>query len=144
MNHAWALDFLMNQTADERVLKILTVTGKFTKAAIEVKRSITDDYLLRNLDQLTGVHGKLRCIRMDTAQEMTCLTVADWCRFSATGTKFIQLGSPRQNAFVESSNGKLRDQLLAIEVYHALLETKVMAKDCRAHYKAVGRNCMQR
>ena len=135
-NHVWALDFAFDQTADGRVLKVLTVTDEFTKTAlaIEVERSITGDHLVRILDRLTSVHGHPVFIRMDNGPEMTCNAIADWCRFASTGSVFIEPGSPWQNAFVESFNGKLRDELLAIELFHSLLEAKVMAEDYRQHY----------
>lgn len=135
-NHVWALDFAFDQTADGRVLKILTVTDEFTKTAvaIEVERSITGDDLVRVLDRLVAVHGHPVFIRMDNGPEMTCHAIADWCRFSATGSVFIEPGSPWQNAFVESFNGKLRDELLTIELFHSLLEAKVMAEDYRKLY----------
>ncbi len=129
-NHVWAADFAFDQTADGRVLKVLTITDEFTKAAlaIEVERSITGDHLVSILDRLVAVHGHPRFIRMDNGPEMTCHAIADWCRFSPTGSVFIEPGSPWQNAFVESFNGKLRDELLAIEMFHSLLEAKVMAE----------------
>jgi len=132
-NHVWAADFALDQTADARVLKVLTITDEFTKKAlaIEVERSITRDDLVRVLDQLVTVHGHPMFIRMDNGPEMTCNAVADWCRFSLTGSVFIEPGAPWQNAFVESFNGKLRDELLAIELFHTLLEAKVMAEDYR-------------
>jgi len=86
------------------------------------------------LDRLVAVHGHPRFIRMDNGPEMTCHAIADWCRFSPTGSVFIEPGSPWQNAFVESFNGKLRDELLAVEMFHTLLEAKVMAEDYRRHY----------
>jgi len=135
-NHVWALDFAFDQTADGRVLKVLTITDEFTKTAlaIEVERSITGDHLVRILERLVAVHGHPMFIRMDNGPEMTCHAIADWCRFSPTGSVFIEPGSPWQNAFVESFNGKLRDELLAIELFHSLLEAKVMAEDYRRHY----------
>jgi Transposase and inactivated derivatives, IS30 family len=69
------------------------------------------------LDRLVAVHGHPVLIRMDNGPEMTCHAIADWCRFSPTGSVFIEPGSPRQNAFVESFNGKLRDELLAVEMF---------------------------
>ena len=119
------------------MLKVLTVTDEFTKPslAIEVERSITGDHLVRILDRITSLHGHPRFIRMDNGPEMTCNAVADWCRFSPTASVSIEPGSPWQNAFVESFNGKLRDELLAIEVFHSLLEAKVMAEDYRRHHK---------
>jgi len=121
-NHVWALDFAFDQTADARVLIILIVTDEFTKTAlaIKVERSITGDHLVRILDRLVAVHGHPRFIRMDNGPQMTCNAISDWCRFSSTGSVFIEPGSPSQDAFVESFNSKLRDELLAIEVFHSL------------------------
>lgn len=64
---------------------------------------------------------------------MTCHAIAGWCRFASTGSVFIEPGAPWQHAFVESFNGQLRDELLAIKVLHTLLEAGVMDKDYRAH-----------
>jgi putative transposase len=86
------------------------------------------------LDRLTAVHGYPVFIRMDNGQEMTCNAIADWCRFSSSGSAFIEPGEPWQDAFVESFNGKLRNELLAIEEFHTLLEDKVMAEDYRQHH----------
>lgn len=135
-NHVWALDFAFDQTADGRVLKVFTVTAEYTKTAlaIEVERSITGDHLVRVLDRLTAVHGHPVFIRMDNGPEMTCHAIAEWCRFRSTGSAFIEPGAPWQNAFVESFNGKLCDELLAIEEFHTLLEAKVMAEDYRQHF----------
>ena len=66
---------------------------------------------------------------MDNGPELTRNAIADWCRFSPTGAVFSEPGSPWQNAFVESFNGKLRDELLVIELVHSMLEAKVMAED---------------
>ena len=142
LNHVWAADFAFDQTADGRVLKVLTITDEFTKTAlaIEVERSITGDHLVSILDRLVAVHGHPVFIRMDNGPEMTCHAIADWCRFSSTGSVFIEPGSPWQNAFVESFNGKLRDELLAIELFHSLLEAKVMAKDYRQPYNTIRRH----
>ena len=135
-NHVWAADFAFDQTADGRVLKVLTITDEFAKTAlaIEVEGSITGDHLVQVLDRLAAVHGHPRIIRMDKGPEMTCHAIADWCHFSPTGSVFIEPGSPWQNTFVESFNGKLRDELLAIEVFHSLLEARVMAEDYCQHY----------
>ena len=71
---------------------------------------------------------------MDNGTEMTCNSVADWCRFSPTGIIFIDLGSPWQNPLIESFNGKLRDELSAVEQFQTLLEAKIISKDYRQDY----------
>jgi putative transposase len=135
-NHVWAADFALNQSAIARVLKVLTITNEFTKKtlAIDVERSITGDHWVRVLDRLVGVHGYPMFIRMDDGPEMTCNAIVDWCRFSTTGSMLIDPGPSWRNAFVESFNSEFCDELLAIEVFHTLLEAKVMAEDYRAHY----------
>ena len=137
-NHVWAADFAFCQPADDRVSTVLTITGKFASAvlAIDIERSIAGVDPVHKVDPLVVVRGHLRFIRMDNGSEMPCHAIADWCRFSATGSVFIEPGSPWQNAFLESFNGKLRDELLAIELFHSLLEAKVMAEDYRQHYNA--------
>lgn len=70
---------------------------------------------------------------MDNEPEMTSSAIADSDRVSTIGSVFIEPSAPWQNAFVESLNGKLLDELLAIEVFPALLEAKVMAEDYRQH-----------
>ena len=95
---------------------------------------ITGDHLVRILERLVAVHGHSVFIRMDNGPEMTFQAIADWYRFSETGSVFIEPGSPWQNAFMESFNNKLRDGLQAIELFHSLPKAKVMAEDYREHY----------
>jgi putative transposase len=137
-NHVWALDFAYDQTADCRTLKDLTITDEFTKhaLAIEVERSMTGDDIITVLERRIMVHGAPGFVRMDNGTEMTSNAVADWCRFSPAWIAFIDPGSPWQNAYVESFTGRLRDELLAVEVFHTLLEAKIMAEDLRQHYNA--------
>jgi len=86
------------------------------------------------LERLINVHGAPELVRMDNGTEMTSNTVADWCRFSASEISFKDVGSLWQNAYVESLNGKLRDELLGVEIFTTLLEEKIMAEDYRADY----------
>jgi transposase InsO family protein len=73
-------------------------------------------------------------IVMDNAAEMTASALRDWCRFTGTRAVFMKEGSPWQNVYVESFNGKIRDELLAIEEFTTLLEAKIMAEDFRQRY----------
>jgi putative transposase len=137
-NHVWALDFQFDQTRDARVLKLLNITDEFTKRAlaIEVERSISSDGMVLVLERLVSVHGAPSFIRMDNGTEMTANALRDWCRFTGIKTVFIEPGSPWQNAYVESFNGKIRDELLAIEEFTTLLEAKIMAQDFRQDYNS--------
>jgi len=112
-NHGWALDFQFEQTSDCRVLKYLNITDEFSKEAlaIEVERSMSGDDIVKMLEAL---------MQMDNCTEMASNTVANWCRFSAADISFIDPGSLWQNAYVESFNGKLRDELLGIVIFTTL------------------------
>jgi putative transposase len=105
-----------------------------------LKRSKTGDDLVRVLERLIAIYGSPTYIRMDNGTEMTCNYVADWCRFSPTGIIFIDPGSLWQNPFIESFDGKLRDELLAVEQFHTLLEAKIMAEDHRQDYNQYRRH----
>ena len=135
-NHVWALDFQFDQTSDARVLKYLNITDEFSRQAlaIEVERSMSGDDIVTILEALINVHVAPEFVRMDNSTEMTSNTVADWCRFSAADISFKDLGSPWQNAYVESVNGKLRDELLGVEIFTTLFEAKIMAEDYRQDY----------
>jgi hypothetical protein len=65
---------------------------------------------------------------------MTSSALRDWCKFSRTGAAFIDPGSPWENPFVESFNSRVRDELLAVEVFSCLTEVKVMIEDFRDDY----------
>lgn len=84
---------------------------------------------MRILDRLVGVHGYGHFIRMDNGPTMTCNALADWRRFIPTGSVFNERGSPWQNAYEETFNCTLSDELIAMELFHTLLEAKVMAED---------------
>jgi putative transposase len=136
-DQVWAIDFLFDQTADLRTLKILAITDEFTKEAlaIEVERSIDADHLVRVLERIVARTGRRPAfLRMDNGPELTANALRDWCRFSHAGSSYIEPGSPWENPFVESFNGKLRDELLDTEIFETLLEAQVLAEDFRIDY----------
>jgi putative transposase len=136
-DQVWAIDFCFDQTADLRTLKILAVTDEFTKEAmaIEVDRSIDADHTVAVLETIVASRGRHpEHLRMDNGPELTANALRDWCRFSGARTSYIEPGSPWENPFIESFNGKLRDELLAGEVFETLLEAKVLAEDFRTDY----------
>lgn len=133
-NHVWAIDYQDDQTADGRRLRYLNVVDEFTREvlATHVARSITADKTVQVLEELVESRDVApEFIRSDNGPELTSHALADWCRFSGTGAAFIEPGSPWQNAYVESLNGRLRDELLNQELFHTLLEAQVLAEDWR-------------
>ena len=87
------------------------------------------------LDRIVGERGTHpELVRCDNGPEMTSNALRDWCRFSRTGAAFIEPGAPWENPFVESFNSRVRDELLAVEVFSCLAEEKVMVEDFRVDY----------
>lgn len=134
--HVWALDFQFDQTAEGGTLKLLNVVDEFTREALEmhVDRSITADETVGVLERIAAERGAPRFIRCDNGSELTAHALRDWCRFAATTTSYIEPGSPWQNPYVESFNGRVRDELLDIEEFSCLTEARVLVADWRADY----------
>ena len=113
-NVVWSLDFQFDQTRDGKVLRLLNIIDEFTREcrAIEVERSITADDVASLLDRLVARRGVPCFLRCDNGPECALFAIADWCRFNASVTVFIDPGSPWQNAWIESFNSRLRDEFL--------------------------------
>lgn len=137
-NVIWAMDFQFDTTADGRTLKMLNIIDEFTREAlaIEVGRCIDADGVVEVLDRLVLLHGAPYYVRFDNGPEFVAHAVADWCRFNSAGSLFIDPGSPWQNAWIESFNGRLRDELLNSWRFDSLLEARVIIEDWRCDYNA--------
>jgi transposase InsO family protein len=135
-NHVWSYDFTMDQTADGRRLKLMPVVDEFTREclAIEVERSITAQDVIATLAYLFRVHGEPKYIRSDNGPEFIANAVKQWLAASGVKTLYIEPGSPWQNAYVESFNGKLEDELLGRELFTSLTEAKVLIEQYRVEY----------
>ena len=136
-DHVWALDFQFDQTADGRLLKLLNIVDEFTREAlaIECRRRIDADHIVTVLDRLVAERGTAPAfIRCDNGPELTANALRDWCRFSRAGSAYIEPGSPWQNPYVESFGSRLRDELLAVELFSSLTEGQVLIEDWRQDY----------
>jgi putative transposase len=135
-NALWALDFQFDTTADNRTLKLLNIVDEFTREclAIDVARSIDADSVVATLERLACERGAPAFVRFDNGPEFIANAVADWCRFNAVDSVFIDPGSPWQNAWIESFNGRLRDELLNGWRFDSLLEAQVIIEDWRIDY----------
>jgi putative transposase len=137
-NHVWALDFQHDATNDGRELKFLNIVDEFTREAlaIEVARTINADATVQVLERLAAERGAPTNLRADNGPELTAWVLREWCRLGKTGTAYIEPGSPWQNAYVESFNSRLRDELLNVEEFTSLAEAQVLAADWRSDYNA--------
>lgn len=136
IDHVWTYDFVSDQTADGRRLKILTVEDEFTREslAIEVARRITGRDVVRVLAELFAVRGVPRHIRSDNGPEFIAHAVRDWLETNNVGPLYIEPGAPWENGVGESFNGKLRDECLNLELFTSLAEARVVIGDFRLHY----------
>jgi len=135
-NHVWSYDFTMDATEDGRRLKMMPVVDEFTREChmIEVERSITAEDVITTLDYLFRVHGEPEFIRSDNGPEFIATAVKEWLKAAGVGTLYIEPGSPWENAYVESFNGRLEDELLGREIFTSLVEARVLVEEWRVHY----------
>jgi putative transposase len=135
-NVVWALDFQFDQTSDGKMLKLLNIIDEYTREALatDTARSIDADGVVACLERLAAERGAPVYVRFDHGPEFIAYAVADWCRFQGTGSIFIDPGSPWQNAWIESFNGRLRDEFLNGQQFDSLLEAKVLIEDWRIDY----------
>jgi putative transposase len=135
-NDVWSYDFVMDQTGDGRRLKMLAVVDEFTRECltIEVERSMTARDVVATLAYLFEVRGVPRHIRSDNGPEFIAEAVKRWLKQSGVSTLYIEPGSPWENAYSESFNGKFEDELLNREQFATLKEAKVLVEDYRLEY----------
>jgi len=138
-HHVWAYDFVQARTHDGRAFRMLTVIDEHSRAclAIEVARRLRSDDVLQVLTELFVRHGAPDHIRSDNGSEFTAKAVQDWLRRVAVKTLYIAPGSPWENGYNESFNGKLRDELLNGEIFYSLKEAKVLIERWRRHYNSI-------
>lgn len=135
-NEVWSYDFLFDRTEDGHRLKIFTLIDEFTREAlvIHVARSITAEDVICLLLPLFAERGPPKHIRSDNGPEFIARAIRTWLGQAGVHTAFIEPGSPWENAYCKSFNGKLRDELLAGELFTSLLEAQVLAEDYRQEY----------
>ncbi len=136
-DQVWAIDFLVDQTADGRPLKILTVTDEHTREALATPaaRKIGADDTVSTLEQIAERRGRTpELIRCDNGPEFIAQALRDWCRFNNANTGYIEPGAPWQNPYAESFNGHLRRELLDLESFNSLFEAQLLLEDWRQEY----------
>jgi transposase InsO family protein len=135
-DHVWSYDFIHDQTADGRGLKMLPVVDEFTRECltIEVERHLTARDVVSTLEYLFEVRGEPEFIRSDNGPEFIAETVRGWLSRRGAKTLYIAPGSPWENAYSETFNSRLRDELLDRETFETLKEAKVILEDHRLDY----------
>ena len=138
-NHVWSYDFVEAQTHDGRKVRLMTLIDEFTREclAIRVARRINSLGVIETMADVMLVRGVPEHIRSDNGPEMTAKIVRHWLAQVGAKTLYIEPGSPWENGYCESFNGKLRDELLNGEIFYSLKEAKAVIGQWRSHYNAV-------
>lgn len=138
-NHVWSYDFVMDRTHDTRSYRMLTVIDEYTHEclAIHVKRKLNSSDVLECLADLFMKHGVPEHIRSDNGPEFVAEAVREWLSAAQVKTLYIEPGSPWENGYCESFNGKLRDELLNGEIFYTLKEAMILIEQWRVHYNTI-------
>ena len=138
-DHVWSYDFVQARTHDGRSFRMLTLIDEFTREclAIDVARKLNHDDVLERLAWLMATRGVPDYIRSDNGSEFTAHAVRDWLKRVGAKTLYITPGSPWENGYIESFNGKLANELLERELFDTLHEAKVLIERWRVHYNTV-------
>jgi putative transposase len=132
-NQRWSMDFVHDQLANGRRLRMLNIVDDFTRecVAIEVDVSLSGVRVARVLDHLAGTRGLPKVITCDNGTEFTSKALQAWAQRHDVRLNFIDPGKPMQNAFVESFNGRLRDECLNQNIFFSLRH----ARSCLANWR---------
>ena len=138
-NHVWAYDFVEDRTRDGRKIRMLNVVDEFTREClcIRVGRKLGAAEVIDVLTDLFIARGTPGFIRSDNGPEFVAVAVQGWISGIGAKTAYIEPGSPWENGYVESFNGKLRDELLNREIFSTLAEARVLIEQWRVHYNTV-------
>ena len=138
-DHVWSYDFVTARTSDGRAFRMLNIIDEYSREclALLVKRRITSQDVIDRLFELFIFMGIPEHIRSDNGPEFTAKDVRKWLARLGVKTLFIEPGSPWENGYIESFNGKLRDELLNREIFTTLTEAKVLIEQWRKEYNQV-------
>ena len=138
-HHVWAYDFVQDRTHDGRKLRLLTVIDEYSREclAIRTARRFHAQDVLEAMADLFEQHGPPAHIRSDNGPEFVATALREWLARLSVRTLFIEPGSPWENGYNESFNGKLRDELLNGEIFYSLGEAQIVIEQWRRHYNTI-------
>ena len=135
-DHVWSYDFVHCRTDDGKVFRTLNILDEHSREclAIKVKRKLNSTDVIDALTDLFILRGPPAFIRSDNGPEIVAQAVRDWIAAVGSQTAYIEPGSPRENGYCESFNGRLRDELLNGEIFYTLREAQIRIEEWRKHY----------
>ncbi len=135
-NHVWSMDFVFDRTAEGRVIKCLTIVDDATHESVAIvpERAIGGHPLTRILDQLRTTRGLPKVIRTDNGKEFCGRAMVVWAHARGVTLRLIEPGKPNQNAYIESFNGRFRDECLNEHWFTSMTHAKVVIETWRREY----------
>jgi transposase InsO family protein len=136
VNHVWSYDFVSEETYDGRKFRILNIIDEYSRECLAsiVARKIRSGDVIQALADLFLKRGIPKHIRSDNGPEFVATKLRMWLKSLDVKPLFIFPGSPWENGYCESFNGKMRYELLNGEIFFSLLEAKVIIEQWRVHY----------
>lgn len=135
-NEVWSIDFVMDALANGRRIKCLTIVDDFTRECLDiaVDHGISGGYVVRVLEAVRQFRGLPRAIRTDQGPEFTSRALDCWAYGCGVDLKLIAAGKPTQNAYIESFNGKFRDECLNDHYFNNLAHARAVIAAWRRDY----------
>lgn len=135
-NEVWSMDFVFDRTGEGRVLKCFAIVDDATheSVVIEVERAISGIGVARILDRLATSRGLPKVIRSDNGKEFCGKAMVEWAHRRGVALRLIEPGKPNQNAYIESFNGRFRDECLNEHLFTNLLHARTVIETWRREY----------
>jgi len=135
-NHVWSYDFMDDVTERGRQIRILNIVDEFSRECLAIRagRSITSQEVIEVLDYLSLKRGMAAYIRSDNGPEFIAKVVKEWITKHGARSIFINPGSPWENSYIESFNGKLRDECLNQEIFISIEHAEIVLENWREEY----------
>jgi len=135
-NQRWSLDFVSDAFLDGRRFRVLAIVDDFTREclALVADTSLSGHRVVRELDTLIAARRRPAMVVSDNGTELTSMAILRWQQETGVGWHYIQPGKPMQNGFVESFNGRLRDELLNETLFRSLPHAREVLRAWKDDY----------
>ena len=125
-NHKWSMDFVLQRLPDGRWIRVLTVVDQFTRECLTLfaDTALSGEKVAAALDKVVALRGTPQSITVDNGTEFASKAMDLWAYKNGVHLDFIRPGKPVENGYIESFNGKLRDECLNVEVFFTLADAR--------------------
>ena len=152
VNQRWSMDFMADRLSNGKAFRILTIVDQYSRECpvLEVDGSLTGQRVVESLERLSWLRGKPEAITVDNGSEFCSRAMDDWAYRNGVMLDFIRPGKPAENGFIESFNGRLRDECLNTELFFSLADAREKLErwrrdynECRPHSSLSGLSPME-